>query len=354
MHSEYLVRTTTLTTCVALAAFCGASALTAQGCEPIRFTTPVNLGGVGRAYQPDHEWQLTLAYRHLESGDWFVGRSQAPTLAPFGSVPVFKIHTLVGDVTYAVNDRVRLHASIPFSTGTLTRLWADRTVHQQSATGIGDISVEAESWMLDPRTHEGGNFAIGLGVKAPTGSHAKASKFYSATTAVSFPADQTIQAGDGGWAILTQAQAFRRLTQRTLLYGFGSYMISPKKQSDVESAPGSGLYWSVPDVYSARVGAAYTVLDNQRLTLSLGGRVDGIPVHDLIGGGDDSTVKRTSRILFLEPGLSFTAGHGTFMLSTPIRASVNRMKSLYEAKTNALNGGGFASYLVFVSYSHRL
>ena len=45
---------------------------------------------------------------------------------------------------------------------------------------------------------------------------------------------------------------------------------------------------------------------------------------------------------------------GTFTLSVPYRIAVNRKKSVFEQRTNALNGGGFAKYLVFASYSHRL
>ena len=336
------------------AAMLDAAAVLAQGCEPIRFTTPVNLGGEGKAYQPAHEWQLTLAYRNLESEDWYVGSKSSPSRGPFGSPSLFKIHTIVGDVAYSLNDRVRVRLSVPFQTASFRRLYADQKVHEQSATGIGDISAQAETWLFDPRTHERGNVALGLGLKAPTGSHTKAAAFYTATSSVPFPADQTIQTSDGGWAILTQAQVFRQVAGRTFVYAFGSYMISPKRQSDVVSAPGSTLHWSVPDVYSARAGAAVSVLSNQRLTLSLGGRIDGIPVHDLFGGGDDDTVKRTSYVVFADPGLSIVTGRGTFTLSTPIRVAVNRKKSLFEQKTNGLNGGGFAQHLVFASYSHRL
>lgn len=327
--------------------------LHAQGCEPIRFTTPINLGGEGKAYQPAHEWQLTLAYRQLEAEDWFVGNRKV-AVAPYGLPGVFKIHTFVGDVSYAVNDRLRVRASVPFQTAAFSRIWGDGQVHVQHSTGIGDISAMGELWLLDPRTSERGNVSVGLGLKAPTGSHTKASKFYTPTAAIDFPADQTIQASDGGWAILTQAQAFRQVTEHAFAYAFGSYMVSPKARSDVPSAPGSTVHWSVPDVYSARIGAAYTVLPGQRLTISLGGRIDGIPVHDLIGGGDDDTIKRTSHVVFVDPGLSVAMGHGTFTLSTPIRAAVNRTKSLLEQKTNGLNGGGFAQYLVFVSYAYRL
>ena len=52
--------------------------------------------------------------------------------------------------------------------------------------------------------------------------------------------------------------------------------------------------------------------------------MDGIPVHDLIGGGDDSTIKRTAYIMFAEPGLSLSVGRERFSLSVPYRLKVNR------------------------------
>lgn len=326
----------------------------AQGCEPIRFTTPVSLGGQGEAYQPGRAWQLTLAYRHLVSKDWFIGTEENSSRAPGGQSPIFRIHTFIADVAYAIDDRYRVRLSVPVSTGSLSRIWPDQSHHEQTATGIGDLSLLGEAWILSPRTHERGNVSVGLGVKAPTGSHTIGSQFYAASGAVDFPADQTIQPGDGGWAILLQTQAFRELTERTHAYAFASYMVSPKARSSVEWIPNSGQYWAVPDVYSARLGGAFSVLPEQGLTLSLGGRVDGIPVHDLLGGGDEDTIKRTAYVLFADPGLSLTRGKGTFTLSVPYRLKVNRQKSLFEQRTNALNAGGFAKYLVFASYSHQL
>jgi hypothetical protein len=131
-------------------------------------------------------------------------------------------------------------------------------------------------------------------------------------------------------------------------------MVSPKSKSDVRQAPPSGPFWSVPDVYSGRLGGSFSVLPEQGLTMSLGARVDGIPVHDLLGGGDDDTVKRSSVVVFADPGLSLTRGRGTVTASVPYRVHVNRQKSLLEERTNGLNAGGFAKYLVFLSYTHRL
>jgi hypothetical protein len=330
------------------------SSTRAQGCEPIRFTTPVNLGGQGEAYQRGREWQLTLAYRRLVSNEWFVGTEKSSALAPGGEAPVFRIHTFVADVAYAFNDRYRLRVSAPVSVGSLTRVWADGMKHQQTATGIGDVSVIGEAWMFEPRTHASGNVSVSIGVKAPTGSHTVGSQFYTATGSVEYPADQTIQPGDGGWALLLQSQAFKELTSRVNAYAFGSYMVSPKSRSDVRQTPGSGAFWSVPDVYSAQVGAAFSVLPDQGLTMSLGARADGIPVHDLLGGGDDATIKRSALVMFADPGLSFTRGRGTLTASVPYRLHVNRQKSVLEQRTNGLNAGGFAKYLVFLSYTHRL
>ena len=88
--------------------------------------------------------------------------------------------------------------------------------------------------------------------------------------------------------------------------------------------------------------------------MSLGARIDGIPIHDLLGGGDDDTIKRTAYVIFADPGLTLSRSRKTLTLSVPFRVAVDRQKSLFEQRTNALNAGGFAKYLVFLSYTYRL
>ena len=340
-------------------AFCAALVsrdAAAQGCEPIRFTTPINLGGEGQAYQRAQQWQFTLAYRRLHSNEFYVGTSQDPTKGPGGQAPTFDIHTFVADIGYSPTDRLQLNVSLPFSTASLSRLgWGtgNPTRHGQRATGIGDVSAMGALWLLNPKSHQNGNVSVGLGFKAPTGSHTKSSWFYSATDSVEFPADQTIQPGDGGWAINLQTQAFQRVFEGLYAYGFGAYMANPRAQTEVTINPTSPVRWSVPDVYQARLGAAYSVWPDQGLTVSLGGRLDGIPKNDLFGGGDTTAVKRTSQIIYLDPGLSLNRGRSSITLSVPIRLHVNRMKSGLEERTLSQNGGGFAKFLVFDSYTFR-
>ena len=343
-----------MVTFVAVSCAFGAKRADAQGCEPIRFTTPVTLGGEGQAYQPAHEWQLTLAYRRLVSSDFFAGTRQVvdPAMLPNGRSPIFRIHTMVADVAYSIDDRFRVSASLPFSKGSFEVLAPDKTPREQHANGIGDLSIMGEGWILEPRSHERGNFALAVGVKAPTGSHTMPGP--AASGEIASPASQTIQPSDGGWALLMQTRAFRQITDRIHAYAFGSYMVSTKAQSDVEGGPGSGVYWSVPDVYSARLGGAISVLPDYGVTLSLGGRIDGIPVRNLISGGDANTIKHSAYVVFADPGLSVSVGRSTMTLSVPYRLMVNRTKSLREQRTGELNAGGFAKYLVFAAYSYRL
>ena len=336
------------------------SSSAAQGCEPIRFTTPVDLAGEGEAYRSVQRWRLTLAYRRLSSDNWLVGTTPSSERAPGGEAPRIRIHTLVADVSYSLTDRIQLSASLPFSAGTLSRIWDDSAHHEQSTRGIGDLSVRGDFLLLSPRTHPNGNLSLGLGIKAPTGSHTKPSQFYTATGPVPFPADIFIQPGDGGWAVTLGALAFARMTERVFAYASGSYMASPKAQADgviSPTGPASQVHWSVPDVYDAHLGAAFSAWPDQGLSVSLGGRMTGIPRRDLFGGGDSTTKKQTSRIVYVDPGLSVNRGASRYTLNVPVRVHANRIKSVFEDGATgrlAINGGGFAKVLIFASYSHRL
>jgi hypothetical protein len=340
-----------------VAIFCllvGARGLSAQGCEPIRFTTPIDLGGEGQAYQGAGKWKFSLAYRKLYSDQFFVGTKENPAAGPNGEPSIFDIHTVVGDAAYSINSRYRIRLSVPYSTAEFRRKWADGQRHSQSAAGIGDITVSGDAWLWSPERHENGNIGVALGIKAPTGSHTVQSRFYTATSSVPFPADQTIQPGDGGWGVSLQAQGFRRVTERTFAYASGSYMVSPRAHTEVKQSPTSSIPWSVPDTYSARLGSAFSLWPDRGLSVSLGARLDGIPKRDLIGGGNDSTVKRVSLMSYVEPGFSLVRGRSAITLSVPIRMSVERKQSELEERTNVQGGGGFAKMLVFLAYSFRL
>jgi hypothetical protein len=326
----------------------------AQGCEPIRFSNP-SLGAQGESYQEAHQWRLTVGYRRLYTNQWTVGTEVHNDSAPFGSAPIISIHTFVASLAYAVTNRFNLQLSLPFSTGSLSRVYPDSASHRESTSGVGDVSLVANLWMLDPGApgeHRKGNIALGLGVKAPTGSNHVASKFYTASGPVPFAADQAIELGDGGWGIILETQAFRQVFDRAFVYLSGSYMFSPRAQTDVATTPTSGLFWSVPDIYSGRVGLAYTLLPDQGLSASLGGRIDGDPVQDVLGGGD-SAYRRPGYVIYLDPGFALTRGRDNITLSVPLRLHAERQRSVLEQQSTQPVGGGFAKFLIFAAYSRR-
>jgi hypothetical protein len=206
-------------------------------------------------------------------------------------------------------------------------------------------------WLLDPLTHGTGNIAVGLGVKAPTGSNAITGDFALPSGIVQHAVHPGIQMGDGGWGIMVQAQAFSRLAGRLSGYAFGSYQLSPRNTSEVTFTPSSVSRLSVPDVYHARLGLALAVLPRQGLSASIGFRADGIPVRDLVGSSDG--FRASARSVFIDPGLSLSLGQSDFTLSVPVRVhgEFYRGQFLPDGQSDR---GDLAKRLIFVSYTRRL
>ena len=221
-----------------------------------------------------------------------------------------------------------------------------------AARGLGDVNAIASVWLLDPGGQSAGNVALGLGLKAPTGNNRVEDDFFAADGSVSRRVvDQAIQLGDGGWGVIVQSQGYRRLSERLNAYAFGSYLVAPKKKTDVPS-PLTGATLSVPDVYSVKAGVAYALLPSRPLTTTLGVRMDGIPLRDVMGGGDDG-FRRPGHTLFLDPGVSLRMGRYGLTASVPIRLRQDFSRSLIDRERGVAGGGDLARYLVFAGYTVR-
>ena len=239
------------------------------------------------------------------------------------------------------------------SYGRHSRLYADKVRHEVSARGIGDINAIANVWLWDPDGVPDGNVSLGIGVKAPSGDDRVEDDFFAADGSVSRRVvDQSIQLGDGGWGFIGQAQGYRRLATRLNGYVFGSYLVAPKKKTSVPS-PLAGVALSVPDVFSVRSGVAFALVPSHGLSTNVGLRVDGIPLRDVIGGGDDG-FRRPGYTLFLDPGVAMLIGRHAVTLNVPIRLRQDFSRSLIDRQRNLPGGGDLARYLVFAGYSVRL
>jgi hypothetical protein len=317
---------------------------------PVRFTTP-SLGGQGELQMTDlaaHGWRIAVGYRRLHADQLFVGTQLVSTNQPL----IINLHSVDVTASYAVTDRFNVSLTVPFVSGMQSRFYADSARHAVTAFGLGDVSLVGSTWLLDPHNRSG-NVALGLGVKAATGTHrATDAYFLKGGTSIQYPVDQSIQPGDGGWGVILQVQAYRRAFRNAVAYATGSYLINPRRLNDVAKDPGGTVYWSVPDVYSARLGLVYAVWPDKGVSISLGGRIDGQPVRDLIAGGD-AGFRRPGYSIALDPSVSLTTGPNQFTMSAPIRLGANRQASVLDQQTGKHGGGDFASSLVFVSYGRR-
>ena len=151
-----------------------------------------------------------------------------------------------------------------------------------------------------------GNVLLGLGFSAPTGDRDVQDNFlipFGTTPRTQQHAvDQSIQLGVGGWGVLFDLYAYRQIVPRLNAYLNGLYTMTPEEKY-TPTASLSGDY-SIPDSYLGRGGFQYLLWPKHSLSLSLGARIDGVPVHDLTGGSEG--FRRPGYAISIEPGLSLS------------------------------------------------
>ena len=86
--------------------------------------------------------------------------------------------------------------------------------------------------------------------------------------------------------------------------------------------------------------------------MSFGGRVDGVPVRDVIGGGDDG-FRRPGYTVYVEPSIGWTTGKNFFSVSGPVAVERNRERSIRDLQGGVTGVGGLADYLIVASYTRR-
>lgn len=325
---------------------------------PVRYTSP-SLGGSGISSLHSGQWEAGFTYRWLHADEFFVGHDPAPT--PNGLPVHINIHSVQLNLAYSASARLSVRLGIPLAAGSELRGQDDRQLHKQSASGLGDISLVASSWLFNPIEHGQSNISFGVGVKAPTGRSEDAGAYRLVSGQEIRSLDPSVQLGDGGWGIIAQVDAYARIARRTSAYIAGSYLANPRAHTDATvHAPFGIVPVAVTDEYSAHAGLSYVLAPRHGFTVGLGGRIDGVPVHDRFGGGDDS-FRRPGYVLYVEPSVSYTLARSplstagtTFTLSIPYRVDQNRMASALDIAHGRHGGGDFAKFLIFLGYSKRL
>lgn len=167
--------------------------------------------------------------------------------------------------------------------------------------------------------------------------------------------DQSIQPGDGGVGVALDMQGFQPLSHSFLLSGSLFYLFNFKETNGVLTR-GGGSEFSCPDQFGARLGAFYTTT-LPGLSAYLGGRVEGVPSTDLIGGS--AGYRRPGFVVSVEPGINYNHKNYSFNATVPFALIRNRTQSYEDKQRTAETGifrqgdAAFADYLLNFTLSYR-
>ncbi len=314
----------------------------------------LSLGAEGVTHLEGGQWEASVNYRYLPTHNGYIGDQVWPQYPEVQGARI-RIHSIDVQVTYAFSSRYSATLTMPFVRGEISSLFEHNgTRHATSAGGLGDIRLIGSAWLLDPETHKDGNLSLGVGVKAPTGNEKATGTFYTSTGPETRTVHMGIQPGDGGWGIQLELAGYRKIIERLHGYVSGFYLINPREQQDAITTVaiyGQFRNLSVPDQYLGRVGLSYAVWPEQGLSLSVGGRTDGVPSRDLVGGSEGFRLPGLA--LYVEPGVSWTRGEGTFNFYAPVLTYANRTKNIYDDRYGGHGPGAFADHLLIASFTRR-
>jgi hypothetical protein len=295
-----------------------------------------------------HNLIVNIGYRVFNSNKYFVGTDEiARPTAVRNHQNIFDV-----GVEYRLSRRWSLIADVPVFNGTRNQIYPPTGVFQVS--GVGDLTLGAQAWIFRPPTENGGNIAVSMSLKLPTGiDNATGSALYKGQT-IKATADQSLQPGDGGWGIVAATQGYKRFWHGSFGYLQGQYLANPMDTNGVptfRTQPGQGVM-SIPDQYLWRVGLTQAVPKARGLAMSFGVRDEGVPAHDLIGGNDG--FRRPGYVVSIDPGLMFNYKRDTLSVNGPWALARNREPSVPEIKSNTTGGDAFfADYTVIVGISHH-
>ncbi len=341
----------------------------AQGCVAIRsvggMCTMEHLESMDTAKS---YWLLNVNNRYFNSFRHYVGTAEQKQRVDQGTQVINHSYTMDIALTRIFNNRWSMLLDIPILSNTRSSLYehGGKERHTTSSFGLGDVRIAVYKWIMDPVKNSHFNFQVGLGLKLPTGDYRYQDRFYTATTGstVLGPVDQSIQLGDGGTGLTTEANAYYKMNHAISLYGNFYYLINPREQNGVSTARGgvssaaSIAYgsdvMSVPDQYMVRGGVNWQL---NHVTLTAGMREEGIPVHDLVGGSNG--FRRPGYILSAEPGITYRVKHLDIYGFVPFALSRNRTQSVPDKIRTDMTGlyaqgdAAFADYTVNVGFSIR-
>ncbi len=334
----------------------------AQGCVAAHSPQPVISGldpgaeSNARNYADTnilHGLTITAGYRVYNSFRHYIGTVYQVQRQTQHSAVVNHVNLFELDLNYQLTPRLSLIASVPGMEA--SRHGQSSPLNAYHSGGIGDVTVGVQSWIFRPPTENHGNVSISGQLKLPTGiNDAKGTKTLSNGSKLVEPFDESIQPGDGTWGFSLATEAYHPVYWKTTAYFTGSWLFSPQDTTGVQtfrSAPGEGVV-SATDQYLWRGGFSRPVTGLKLvrgLALSLGGRMEGVPVRDAFGKSDG--FRRPGYVISIEPGLMYARGRTMLNVSGPWAMERNRKISVTDIANHAHGDAAFADYTVIAGIS---
>jgi hypothetical protein len=297
-------------------------------------------------------WSVSVGYRFQPSSRHFIGTVEQKQREALGNQIQNTYHLLDFSIERQISKRFAATASVPLVFAYRNQLYNPRAEYR--VRGVGDVTVGARTWLFRPPTESGGNVAVGLSLKLPTGQYNATG---AATDAQGRPivatADQSIQAGDGGTGFAIDLQAHRPFVLRTLLYFTSSYLFNPRDTNGVatfRTRRGEEVM-SVSDQYLVRGGVARAVPQIPGLVVTFGGRWEGVPVRDLIGKSNG--FRRPGYAISADPGFLYARGAYVFSCNVPWAIERNRRRSVTDIANGFHGDAAFADFALTIGVSRR-
>ena len=333
------------------------------------------VGAQGSPYiEPEH-WQFNLGYRYQYSDRHFTGSSEDKDRQSGQTQVKNTVHLFDFAFTRGITKQTMITGSLPFliakraipgiirnTAGDIVR--APNGDNTTGSQGIGDASITLRHWLFDVDANPLQNIALGLGIKLPTGDPSTTDSVQVRNTqgTPDDPTDdtftqevrtndQSIQPGDGGFGFIVDLIAFKKMGLFTP-YATGSYLFNPQGTNGVRTyrtAPGEQIM-SIPDQYLARVGTMIDCPPLPGISFGIGGRIEGVPVRDLIGADDG--FRRPGFAISVEPQIVFLHGADVFSMSVPIAVYRNRQRSVADQQNGTHGDAAFADWLLLLSWAH--
>lgn len=337
-----------------------------QGCVAIRGNSSCSAHMFDSAESMKGVVDLQLNYRYFKSFRHFRGSHEETHRIEEGTEVINNSNFIDFGISYSLSDRWALNAVIPFSIHDRSSMYehggnppnglGER--HTTTSKGLGDIRIGADYWLFKPGLKKF-NYATGLAVKLPTGSYDYESLYYNQGDQkdqdIPKVVDQSIQPGDGGLGLALNIRGYHELSSNLSLLNNVYYLFNVEETNGVFTRNGSSEF-SCPDQFAVTTGLNYTL--NNGINFLLGGRAEGVPSSDLIGGS--AGYRRPGYVISVEPGIGYQSNNLSLFCSVPVALYRNRTQS-YRDKVRTQETGvyrhgdaAFADYLINFNISYRL